>query len=335
MSASQAPLVSVVTPVYNGGRYLRECIESVLAQSYGNWRYLILNNHSSDDSLAIAQHYARLDARIRVHDGADFLPIIENHNRALSLIDAESVYCKPLMADDRLYPSCIETMVAAAVAAPDTGLVCCLGMTGSGEVLFDSLPADGQTVSHLSGRAACRLSFLEDRHFFGSPSSMLVRSDLIRKRVPFYDPRNLHADAQSCYDILRESDFAFVHRPLVFVRVHEASHAAQLRDLETIMAGRMYTLARYGREYLDEAEFARRFAARRRQYYARLAAAAVQLPGRKFWEFHRRMLALSDIPLERGRLARAVALYGARRLSSPVSLVRGIAQRLGGHARGG
>jgi glycosyltransferase involved in cell wall biosynthesis len=330
VSTPQAPLVSVVTPVYNGARYLRECIESVLAQGYGNWRYLLLNNRSTDASLEIAQHYARLDSRIRVHDSAEFLPIIDNHNRALSLLDADSDYCKPLMADDRLYPSCIESLVQAALARPRTGLVCCLGMTARGDVLFDYLPTDGRAVSHLSGGAACRLSFLEDRHFFGSPSTMLVRTDLIRKRVPFYDPRNLHADAQSCYDILRESDFAFVHEPLVFIRVHEASHASALRDLETIMAGRMYTLSKYGRAYLNEGEFALRFAARREQYYARLAAAALTLPGRKFWEFHERMLALSDAPLERGRLLRAVAAYGARRLRSPGSLLRGIAHRLGG-----
>ena len=230
--------------------------------------------------LEIAQHYARLDSRIRVHDSAEFLPIIDNHNRALSLLDADSDYCKPLMADDRLYPYCIESMVRAALAQPRTGLVCCLGMTARGVCCLTTCPRRtvpcGQPPER---RRGVPLSFLEDRHFFGSPSTMLVRSDLIRKRVPFYDPRNLHADAQSCYDILRESDFAFVHEPLVFIRVHEASHASALRDLETIMAGRMYTLSKYGRAYLNEAEFARRFAARREQYYARLAAAAVDAAG--------------------------------------------------------
>ena len=44
MMAMQEPLVSVVTPVYNGERYLRECIESVLAQTYEHWDYTIINN---------------------------------------------------------------------------------------------------------------------------------------------------------------------------------------------------------------------------------------------------------------------------------------------------
>ena len=51
------PLVSVVTPVYNGGKFLRECIESVLSQTYQNFEYIILNNSSTDDTLEIAEDY--------------------------------------------------------------------------------------------------------------------------------------------------------------------------------------------------------------------------------------------------------------------------------------
>src|SRR5690606_40563583 len=42
------PFVSVVTPVYNGGRFLVECIESVLAQSHGNLEYVVLDNRSEE-----------------------------------------------------------------------------------------------------------------------------------------------------------------------------------------------------------------------------------------------------------------------------------------------
>jgi glycosyltransferase involved in cell wall biosynthesis len=50
--------VSVVTPVFNGEKYLRACIESVLAQSYDNWDYTIVDNCSTDSTLAIAHEYA-------------------------------------------------------------------------------------------------------------------------------------------------------------------------------------------------------------------------------------------------------------------------------------
>ena len=58
LSPSQQPLVSVITPVYNGEEFLPECIESVLAQTYQNWDYTIVNNRSTDRTLEIAKSYA-------------------------------------------------------------------------------------------------------------------------------------------------------------------------------------------------------------------------------------------------------------------------------------
>ena len=62
--------MSVVTPVFNGEKYLRECIESVLAQSYENWDYTIVDNASTDGSLAIAYEYAEAHPQVKVrsHD---------------------------------------------------------------------------------------------------------------------------------------------------------------------------------------------------------------------------------------------------------------------------
>ncbi len=51
-------------PVYNAGGYIRAAIESIVAQSYGDWRLLIQDDGSTDDSLAIAQQYADGDKRI-------------------------------------------------------------------------------------------------------------------------------------------------------------------------------------------------------------------------------------------------------------------------------
>lgn len=60
------PVVSVVTPVYNGERHLAECLESVLAQRYPHWEHVIVDNASTDGSVDIARGYAARDARIRV-----------------------------------------------------------------------------------------------------------------------------------------------------------------------------------------------------------------------------------------------------------------------------
>ena len=71
MDATLQPLVSIVTPVYNGAQYLPECIESILAQTYQNWDYTIINNCSTDETMDIARRYAARDSRIRIHENRE------------------------------------------------------------------------------------------------------------------------------------------------------------------------------------------------------------------------------------------------------------------------
>jgi glycosyltransferase involved in cell wall biosynthesis len=58
MSMNQ-PFVTVITPRYNGAKFIGECIESVLRQTYTNFEYLLVNNYSKDNTLQIMHDYAR------------------------------------------------------------------------------------------------------------------------------------------------------------------------------------------------------------------------------------------------------------------------------------
>ena len=60
------PAVSICIPTFNGAKYLRECVDSVLAQTHPDFEVLIVDDCSSDDSVAIAEDYARRDSRVRV-----------------------------------------------------------------------------------------------------------------------------------------------------------------------------------------------------------------------------------------------------------------------------
>lgn len=61
------PIVSVIVPVYNSSEFLRECVDSVLAQTMGDFEVVCIDDGSTDNSLEILQEYAREDSRIRVY----------------------------------------------------------------------------------------------------------------------------------------------------------------------------------------------------------------------------------------------------------------------------
>ncbi|MBE6075408.1 MAG: glycosyltransferase family 2 protein [Selenomonas ruminantium] len=60
-------MISIIVPVYNAEKYLRECLDSVLAQTYTNLEIILIDDGSKDASLSICQEYARKDKRIIVH----------------------------------------------------------------------------------------------------------------------------------------------------------------------------------------------------------------------------------------------------------------------------
>jgi glycosyltransferase involved in cell wall biosynthesis len=274
-----APLVEVVTPVYNGEAYLVECIESVLAQTYTNWRYLIVDNASTDETSQIAEEYARRDKRVRLIRYQEYRDVIPNWNRALQLLSPDSRYCKMLLADDWLFPECVERMVAVAEQHPSAGIVGSYRIYGD-QVDLDALPA---SVGLISGREICRRSLLGGRYIFGSPSNILFRADLVRARAPeFFDEAkldgqpamrarapyvNYHADTEACYDLLRESDFGFVPQVLTFTRLHKESITSHwTRDVNTWLPGHLYTLLKYGPVYLSSGELREQVRAYRRRY---------------------------------------------------------------------
>jgi glycosyltransferase involved in cell wall biosynthesis len=284
-----SPLVSVVTPVFNGERFLAECIESVLAQSYERWEYVVVDNQSTDRTLEIARSYAERDPRIRVSHNERFLEIIPNWNNALRQISRESTYCKVVHADDLLFPECLEKLVAVAEANPRVGVVGSYQLRGSDVQLDGVVPFPEQVVG---GKAICRTALTGGGSAFGTPTTILVRADLVRSRERFYNEDNLHADTEACFEALRTTDFGFVHQILSHTRAHDAAMTHTAVELNSFIAGRIGVLLRHGRTYLDTREYERRLARQTLRYGAFLARAAVRgkLADSRFRELHGRTL---------------------------------------------
>jgi glycosyltransferase involved in cell wall biosynthesis len=302
MTKRNGPLVSLATPVYNGADHLAECIESVLSQTYKHWQLVIVNNCSTDSSGEIARRYAAKDRRLRVCENASFLSILENHNAALRQISPDSKYCKLVFADDLILPECLERMVAVAEDHPAAGIVTAYRLKGD-TVTGAGLP---HPTTHFSGREIGRHYFLSNLEVFGSATTVLYRSDIVRSRDPFYNPVNIHADTEVCIDILRESDLAFVHQILTVTRLSSRSQRARMENLRSYLGGSLRILVNHGRAYLTKAEFEACLEQLLSKYYEVLARELVYRRDREFWDYHRRSLVESGVGFEQSRLIRAI-----------------------------
>lgn len=296
-SRAQQPLVSIITPVYNGERYFSECIESVLAQTYENWEYTIVNNCSTDQSIEIARRYARQDSRIRIYDNPQFLEVIPNHNAALRQISPESKYCKLLFADDWFFPECIERMVAVAEGSPSVGMVGSYVLHGE-EVICTGLPYETKVFN---GREICRRHFLNHLYVFGSANAVLYRSDLVRGKDPFYNIANIHADTEVCFTLLRTNDFGFVHQILTFSRARPESLSTISANLKTHFAGWLQLLLAHAPEYLTQDELDGLLRRHFSEYY-RFLGKSLLLGHKKTLNYHRRKLAEAGVGFSWARL---------------------------------
>jgi hypothetical protein len=119
------PLVSVGLPVYNGERYLREALDSILGQTYANLELVISDNASTDGTEAICREYAARDPRVRYHRAARNGGAVWNFNRAFELARGEYFLWNAF--DDAREPECVARCVAALEARPDA-VLCCTGI---------------------------------------------------------------------------------------------------------------------------------------------------------------------------------------------------------------
>ena len=111
------PLVTVVTPSFNQGRFIRETIESVLTQSYARIEYLVMDGGSSDETVEILKSYGDRLAWVSEPDGGQTDAINKGWRRARGMIVAY------LNSDDTYVPGAVAKAVEGLRAHPDAAAV--------------------------------------------------------------------------------------------------------------------------------------------------------------------------------------------------------------------
>ncbi len=218
---SNLPVISVLLPVYNGGAYLEDAIESILNQTFTNFEFIIIDDGSTDSSLQVIQKYEKRDSRIR---------LVTRENRGLvstlnELVDmASGVWVARMDSDDIALPARFERQMAWL---EKTGADVC----GSWVRRFGT--TDQRIVRKHQSDAAIKTELL-----FGSPfvhPSVIIRSSLIKK-FPF-DATWVKAEDYDLWIRAAEAGWKMTNVPevLLHYRVHSAqvsTSAAELQQLQ-------------------------------------------------------------------------------------------------------
>src|SRR5690606_5259081 len=113
------PLVSIVLPVYNAEAYLYKALKSLLDQTYQHLEIWVVNDGSTDNSVAIAESFA--DERIKIVHNETNLGLVDTLNKGVGLATGE--FIARMDADDICLPERIKTQVEFLQANPDVALI--------------------------------------------------------------------------------------------------------------------------------------------------------------------------------------------------------------------
>ncbi|MGE0829696.1 MAG: glycosyltransferase family A protein [Hyphomonadaceae bacterium] len=217
-SGVDAPLVVLVTPVYNGAKYLRETMECVQRQTYPNLKHLVLDNASTDGTAEIIASFANPRVPILAHRNQETIPLAANWSAAAALVPSDAKYWAILCGDDLLEPEFTARMVELAERDPAVELVGCMHKRNA-EVVEALLPKNREIFEGVEAA----------RPFFHKKGNDLPHMwGLYRWRAsdfdePFFAENMLHFDTNACLRALSRGKFGFVHEPLYIYRIHDES----------------------------------------------------------------------------------------------------------------
>jgi glycosyltransferase involved in cell wall biosynthesis len=213
MAPAAQPLVSVALCVYNGERYLREQLESILAQEGVRIEVVAVDDCSTDGSLALLQEYAARDARVRVFPNEKNLGHLCSFDRAMGLCAGD--FIAPSDQDDIWLPRKLQRLLAAIgdadLAYCDSEYIGCEGQKLGGRISSD--------LTMHAGRDPLRFVFQNTV----SGHALLVRREVFAAARPF--PPLLYHDWWLAMRAAAGNGVVYVDEPLVQFRRHEEAYS--------------------------------------------------------------------------------------------------------------
>jgi glycosyltransferase involved in cell wall biosynthesis len=211
-------LVSIVMAAWNAERWIGEAVQSVIAQTHGEWELLVVDDGSDDSTTDIVE--AAGDERIGIVRAEHAGVLAQVRNRGLELARGDAVAL--LDADDVWEPTKLERQVAYLGERPDVGLV----HTGA------YLLADGRRVSAPPQTIASFRSLLDENSIYSS--SVVIRRELLDRYGRFDPDPALHGspDYELWLRLAPRTTFGLIAEPLVGYRMHGAQMSGAVSAIE-------------------------------------------------------------------------------------------------------
>lgn len=192
-------MISIIIPVYDAALYLRRCLDSVLAQTYGQWETICVDDGSTDSSLSILEEYANKDGRFKVasqkNGGASAA-----RNTGIRMAVGDYVFF--LDSDDEIVPNCLELMRNEVERYRDVEVV-----VGSHAIIKngkEKVAHYGKECYITDNRWVRFLFFKGDSDFSVVPWNMLIKYDFIRKGYLFFREGIIHEDELWAYYLYKK-----------------------------------------------------------------------------------------------------------------------------------
>ncbi len=223
--------VDVFVPCYNYGRFLRQCVQSVLTQGGVDVRVLILDDASPDDTPAVAAQLVREDARVEYRRHERNWGHIATYNEGLAWASGD--YLLLLSADDLLTPGALGRASRVMDAHPNVGLT-------HGRAIKAAAPGPECRVSpdggyHVRpGREALEAACQAGSNFVETPTAVVRTS--VQKRVGGYRKDLPHsADMAQWLRFAAHSDVARIDADQAYYRLHGRNMSEQYRGVAELL----------------------------------------------------------------------------------------------------
>tara|TARA_B110000037_G_C17080818_1_gene489882 strand:+ start:801 stop:1688 length:888 start_codon:yes stop_codon:yes gene_type:complete len=235
------PSISVVMPVWNGERHLREAVDSILGQTFRDFEFLILDDGSTDTTPQILEEYARKDSRIRIirldHEG-----IVLALNRGVA--ESKADWIARMDCDDIAHQRRLELQLKALEKNPSS-ILCYSDVNLFGEA------ANRQGTRRLPTSEALLKAYLCYSPPFVHPT--VVFSKQAFNAVGGYLQEERHAEDFGLWGrLISEGGFVGIRKPLLNFRIHLESISKQKADAQQQIAKHISSI--HCRKFLHASE---------------------------------------------------------------------------------